>query len=83
MLQSGLRGNRIRKKVITEAAQKPQTVAQFKADNQLHDIIHYNNKYIIRFNVDNNKAKSVRCGVHSLPVAVNYLKKRFPNAEQV
>lgn len=72
-----------RKKVITEAKEKPQVVATFKENNRIHDIVRYNEKYIIRYNVIENKAKSVRCGVNSLPVAIDYLKTKFPQIEEV
>ena len=33
-----------RKKVITEAKEKPQVVAMFTENNRFHDIIRYNEK---------------------------------------
>ena len=72
-----------RKKVITEAKEKPQVVAMFTENNRFHDIIRFNEKYIIRYDVVENKAKSVRCGVHSLPVAIEHLKTKFPEIEEV
>lgn len=67
-------------KGITES----KLVARFTENNNVHEIV--KNKqggYNIRYNVVEGKAQSVRGSVKSLPVALDVLKKRFPEAEEV
>ena len=67
-------------KGITES----KLVARFTENNNVHEIV--KNKqggYNIRYNVVEGKAQSVRGSVKSLPVALDVLKKRFPEAEEI
>lgn len=65
-----------RKKVVTEAQQVPRIAARFCYQDKIYDIV-YNGKYNITCN------GKTRCGVNSLSVAVDYLKKNFPGIEEV
>lgn len=61
-----------------------KVVARFEENNNTHEIIRTSKgKYNIRYNVVEGKARSTRAGVQSLPVAIDALKKRFPEATEV
>lgn len=68
----------------SKGLKESKVVARFTENNNVHEIV--KNKlggYNIRYNVVEGKAQSVRGSVKSLPVALDVLKKRFPEAEEV
>ena len=67
-----------------EESKKSNVVAVFTENNNTHEIVR-NSKgnYNIRYNVVEGKARFTKAGVKSLPVAVDSLKKRFPEAKEV
>lgn len=68
----------------SKGLKESKVVARFTENNNVHEIV--KNKlggYNIRYNVIEGKAQSVRGSVKSLPVALDVLKKRFPEAEEV
>ena len=67
-----------------EESKKSNIVAVFTENNNTHEIVR-NSKgnYNIRYNVVEGKARFTKAGVKSLPVAVDSLKKRFPEAKEV
>ena len=67
-----------------QESKKSNVVAVFTENNNTHEIVR-NSKgnYNIRYNVVEGKARFTKAGVKSLPVAVDSLKKRFPEAKEV
>lgn len=67
-----------------QESKKSNIVAVFTENNNTHEIVR-NSKgnYNIRYNVVEGKARFTKAGVKSLPVAVDSLKKRFPEAKEV
>lgn len=68
---------------LKESKREVHVVAKFQENNNVHEIVKTEKGYNIRYNVVEGKAKSTRCAVKSLPVALNALKKKFPEAEEI
>lgn len=67
-----------------EESKKSNIVAVFTENNNTHEIVRNSRgNYNIRYNVVEGKARFTKAGVKSLPVAVDSLKKRFPEAKEV
>lgn len=62
---------------------KATLVAKFQEGNNTHQIIKNDGKYMIRYNVNEDKALSSYGPIDSLSVAIETLMKRCPKAEQV
>ena len=58
-------------------------VAKYQEGNNTHQIVRNDGKYMIRYNVNENKALSSYGPIDSLSVAIEALMKRCPKAEQV
>lgn len=62
---------------------KASLVAKFQEGNNTHQIVKNGGKYMIRYNVNEDKALSSYGPIDSLSVAIETLMKRCPKAEQV
>ena len=71
------------KKIKESKDTKTVLVAKFKEGNNTHQIIKNDGKYMIRYNVNEDKALSSYGPIDSLSVAIEALMKRCPKAEQV
>lgn len=68
----------------SKGIKESKVVARYSAGNKIHEIaLNKKGLYNIRYNVVEGKAQTVRGGVKSLPVAIDVLKKRFPEAEEI
>lgn len=64
--------------------QKPQIVARFKNNNDEHQIVRTpSGKYCILYFVKDGKARATKSGVQFLPTAIEAIKKRYPNVEEI
>ena len=72
-------------KKIKESKETSKTilVAKYQEGNNTHQIVRNDGKYMIRYNVNENKALSSYGPIDSLSVAIEALMKRCPKAEQV
>lgn len=71
------------KKIKESKDTKTVLVAKFQEGNNTHQIIKNDGKYMIRYNVNEDKALSSYGPIDSLSVAIEALMKRCPKAEQV